>query len=647
MILDFYLISILLLSLGFWLFFLFAIRNIYFVGPGTDNELFVRAAARSDQWKWFSDVHKFDHFKTGTKAFTIILLSVFQKIFRDKTGDRPYVALAGTTVSASAILIYLICSNYWNPPIGFAVAVLFLISFWSWQIAVYGGHINVATMVFLFSIYFLQQTDTATYPEIWLAVSGAFLFLTIYSSSSASKYAPMFFSAVFYEKYSPLLKQKVMTALGKEIILNHSILFNIAIPALFLIIFLTLKLSYRRIITAMYLEKSFPFLNKRLGNRDQFSLEYYIDRARKKLNYYALWGLRFMLFILILVNVLGFDYLISIITGFLFAILLLLSPNILEHLLSYTGFMTGRLSRPHFKLYIEYFTKRGIKESAYYPRGGGWKWIPKILFRFIPGHMILSIFLLAMLLSDFILKNSYPNPVIFMLLLFASLSPILWMEITKGAQLSRTYFPGFIGILLFIGYSLSVLEINQKILWIIFISSGLSIFAWNLWIFVTDIYPARMTILNLVNSLKKRGINKIYTYKTPYNDAFMGAIPLNVLKEFQIDYITTLDEIKETNAWVVIPGTSCKSISVSSNMAVVEGGDYIKDPVLNELINTRKIEKIAVAKFKTVGTSRIWVHEDEVSSYRDLILGDIGEADRFRSHGWLINIDSIHKQAFS
>lgn len=643
MILDFYLIFILLLSFGFWLAFLFAIRNIYFAGPDTDNELFVRAAAQSHKWKWFSDLHKFGHFKTGTKAVTIILLSVFQKLLKDKTGDYPYVALGGASVSVSTVLIYLISSNYWNPPIGFFVAVLFLISFWLWQIALYGGHVNVATMMFLFSVYFVQQTNITVSPEIWLVASGAFLFLTLYSSSSASKYIVLFFSAVFYEKYSSLLGQNMIKEVGKQIMLNHSIFFNIVIPLLFLATFLILKQNCKKITTAIYLKKSFPFLNNLMSGRDQFPLEHYLGHARKKLNYYALWGLRFMLFMLILINVLGFDYLISIFIGFLLAMLLFLSPNIKQHLLNYFLFVTGPLSKPHFRLYIDFFAKRGLKVSTY-TKGGGWKWVPKILFRIIPGPMIIfAILLIYTLIFGFILKNGNLHPVIFTLIFFTSLSPILWIEITKGVQLSRSYSPGFIGILLFIGYSFSAIEPNQKIFWTIFTLSVIPIFAWNLWVFISDIYPARMTVTNLVNALKKREIKKIYTYDTAYNNAVVNAIPPNILKEFQIEYITSLNDIKQKDAWVVIPGTSSKSLNMSSEMEGIRDGDYTKDPVLNGLIRTREIEKIAEEKFKTVGTSKIWVHEEEVSSYRDLMLKDIKEEDRFRGYAWLVSMQEITK----
>ena len=105
---------------------------------------------------------------------------------------------------------------------------------------------------------------------------------------------------------------------------------------------------------------------------------------------------------------------------------------------------------------------------------------------------------------------------------------------------------------------------------------------------------------------------------------------------FHIYYIQRLDEVAD--GWIVIPGTSSKALNATDE---IENGDYVKDPVLNHLIETRQIEKIAEVKFKTYGSSIIWVHEDDITSYRALHLRDIGPEDLYRGYAWLIHSSKL------
>src|SRR3990167_10134573 len=104
----FYLISGIATTLG--VTFALSAKGIIYATPDTDNELMAYAAAQSHKWRWPSDVHKYSAStrKVSMKEWTIILLSIFQKMFRDKTSNQPYVAMAGLAVSICTVLIYLI-----------------------------------------------------------------------------------------------------------------------------------------------------------------------------------------------------------------------------------------------------------------------------------------------------------------------------------------------------------------------------------------------------------------------------------------------------------------------------------------------------------------------------------------------------------
>ena len=70
------------------------------------------------------------------------------------------------------------------------------------------------------------------------------------------------------------------------------------------------------------------------------------------------------------------------------------------------------------------------------------------------------------------------------------------------------------------------------------------------------------------------------------------------------------------------------------------------DPMLNYLIETKKIEKIAMAKLKTYFTSTIWINEDDLPSYCALHLKDFGPDDRYRAHAWLVHSSKLNNFKF-
>lgn len=102
------------------------------------------------------------------------------------------------------------------------------------------------------------------------------------------------------------------------------------------------------------------------------------------------------------------------------------------------------------------------------------------------------------------------------------------------------------------------------------------------------------------------------------------------------------NEVKE--GYVVVPGNSAKAFNMESQRWAIEHGDFDLDPELNRLIESKAIARHAVASFKTFGTSRIWVHESEVTSHRDLILGEISDNDRWRGRAWILDAGKLHAE---
>jgi len=231
-----------------------------------------------------------------------------------------------------------------------------------------------------------------------------------------------------------------------------------------------------------------------------------------------------------------------------------------------------------------------------------------------------------------------------LLIFLVGFSPVILGEVTHSPQTGRSYFPGFIGYLLMISYM--TFQVDQNLegnAWYIFwcfsiITTFIGAFI-TLKIFTHDVLPARMAPARLKQMLEKLGIDEFYTYNTPYNDSFVDALPEEIRSQYKVHYINSLIEVRE--GYVVIPGTSSKAFNMESQQCAIKNGDFKEDPILNALLESKAIREFAVASFKTFGTSRIWVHESEVASYRDLILKEISEEDRWRGFAWIIDCKGL------
>ncbi len=644
---DINFLLVLISALGIGFIFSFATKDAIYYGQNTDNELMVYAAAQSDKWKWFSDLHKYARGKTGMKDLTVILISFFQKILRNKEAEHSYLTLGGFSNSFSAIFIYLIASAYWGPGVGMFVSILFLTSVWNWQTALYGGHGNVAMMIFLASVFFLQQSDSGMLMSSWWWVfcSGVIFCFAQFASASSIKYSPLYLAAAAFLG-SPELFHNGYRIVIDKIASGSFLTFNLSLVFGFLFVRTIIQLTYKKIVSDMYYNRSVSYLNGMIHSRDKFPVEHYQEHAKSKIGLYTKLTSCILVLIFLLVNFAGLENSLAIITGFFTGFLILTLPDIKKSFKYYYNFLleTQIRKKSHFKGYVEFFAKRGIIVSRY-TQGAGIKWVPKMLFRMIPVHTL--IFGSAMI-GSLILVLISSSPALqlanTLVILFISLSPIIWAELSRAPQLSRTYSPGLVGILIFIGYFSAKTEIYpfSYALGYLLISAAI---IWNLWIFLSDVFPARMGPAELVKTLDSLGIKEFYTYNTTYNDAFIGGIPgmatssylpeKNILPPYRVHYINSVREVK--NGWIVIPGTSSKALTMNTSEEALREDHYDKDPVLNELIATREIEKIAAAKFKTMANSRIWPIESEVTGFRDLILHDIKDEDRYRGYAWLLH----------
>jgi len=108
--------------------------------------------------------------------------------------------------------------------------------------------------------------------------------------------------------------------------------------------------------------------------------------------------------------------------------------------------------------------------------------------------------------------------------------------------------------------------------------------------------------------------------------------------DFKVEYVSSIKKLRDKI--ILIPNTSSKSLFMESEKYAIKNGDFDEDEYLNSLIDDKFQNVQVLRKFKTMGSSKYFVNESEVTSYRNIILKQISDYDRFRGHAWLIKLNS-------
>ena len=301
----------------------------------------------------------------------------------------------------------------------------------------------------------------------------------------------------------------------------------------------------------------------------------------------------------------------------------------------------------HFNCYREFFAKRGIVLQDP-TRGAGVSWVYRLFLRFAPFYVATYVAALVYLLFALVAHGFSLGALGSIAgLTILSLSPILVGELSRGLHGAKSYYPGFLGLLILI--AAAVHHVDQQLsgsefhrwFWLACWMSLALNAAWNIRVFVTDVWPARMASVWLGKTLRRLGITTFSTYRTPYNDAFVRMLPQEDVARCDIRQIKGLADA--ATRFVVIPGTSSKSLDMETHEYAFSQGDFNEDPLLTQLIDTRRIEHYAVESFKTFGTSRMWTQEGDVISYLDLIRREVTEQDRWRGRAWILDMDKLRR----
>lgn len=627
-------------------------KHITFYSGYTDNEKQVRTAASvGQQWRWPSEMHKIVEggVRTRMKDVFVLGLVAMQRVLGDRTSDYPMVILCVVANGVSAVLVFLIASTYWNIGVGLLTWSLLIACLWPYQLALFGACICVANAVFLASVYLIQQVEAATLLSglPWYFVAGVAVGLTLFSSGSSRKYLPLVVGALLFSQRGDLWGSGSIIRGDMSLSAGMSTAI-ISIAAVLLLSAAVIHLGCERIVTAMYFGRAPRRLNRIISERHRIlDLQHYIRRAREYASTAAKFCVVVAAYLVASLAITRSDFFfwlqLWLVLGIGAAFFFLTYPDVILNLRAYCEDSQGWKNN-RFPMYQKYFAGIGkpVKEDM---RGGGVLWLVRFFGRMAPVHFVLYLTCLPLLITLLILDgnrlgDTWQVAAIFIL----SLSPVLYGEITHSAQSGRLYYPGLVGLLLLIAYT--AFQLDQFLafparmaFWSAAAAAVLVGAVWTLWLFLDDVLPARMAPARLGQALKGLGIKEFYTYKTPYNEAFVDALPASTRAEYRIHFINTLKEVKE--GYVVVPGTSSKALNMESVKWAIEYGDFDLDPELNRLIESKEIEKYAVASFKTFGTSRIWAQESEATTYRDLILREISDEDRWRGRAWILDAGKL------
>jgi len=321
-------------------------------------------------------------------------------------------------------------------------------------------------------------------------------------------------------------------------------------------------------------------------------------------------------------------------------------PNILYNIKAYFEYVSISSSFNHF-YYQQPYLRQWISEDIPSTRGG-WLWIIKYFIVIMP--VLFPVFILCgayLFYRCFRARDSKEILIILGLILLSLSSPLL-AEIRGVAQYGANYFSSFIGIIMLLGYTLYVVGKNGVLMKIkpfsrqLILITGSLVFCVhacvNGYLFFDDIFPSRLATTFLSRKIDSLGIKQIYTYGNHPNRRFMIDYLKPELYE-RLKFIPLDNIYQAQEGYILVPPVTTESVYNGQTAYT----DFSKDIYWNELMKKGNIEDYAVASFRTLASSRIWPLEEEVLTYKRLIL-DVPFPDRLnRGKVWILDAKKLQR----
>ncbi len=312
--------------------------------------------------------------------------------------------------------------------------------------------------------------------------------------------------------------------------------------------------------------------------------------------------------------------------GFILVFLYINAPNVAANVKEFMEYVRISGQYNHF-FYNQRILQQWFPAHTLTTRGG-WEWIFKYAFLMMP--VLFPMFLASNVYLICKRFKSKQKIVPALLIIFLGwLSPIL-AEVRQVAQYGANYFSWFPGIILLVSYALYVFikedwEKLGKNLRRLFQPAVCLILAghigYNAYMFFTDIYPTRMVTTYISDKLRGLNLEKyLFTYAewNPHTYFITEQLDPGLLKERNIALVTIQHLPQVEDGYILLAPIGGDSIY---NAATSFYLDFDRDVYLNELRRKGNLKDYVVASYRTMASSRIWPHEEEILSYRYLILG--------------------------
>ncbi len=313
--------------------------------------------------------------------------------------------------------------------------------------------------------------------------------------------------------------------------------------------------------------------------------------------------------------------------GFLAMFIYLTFPDVAHNVKGFIEYANISKSFSHF-----YYNQPVLIQWIAHPElsvRGGWEWVIKYFLTVMP--VLFPVYLLSFAYLVWrwvtIKKDAIKFRISSLVVILLSVSSPILAEWRGVAQYGSNYFTSFLGIILLVGFSLyhfwesCWVQKAGRLKKIILIVCGCVILAVhagvNMFIFLDDVYPSRMATTFISQEIKKLGVHELNSYMDhPCRLNIVDCLQPSLLSQLRFLGIANIYQAK--GGYILVPPIAGNSIYIDSTRNTYS--DFDKDMYLNQLFRSGKINDYIVATFKTLSSSRIWRHEEEILSYRDFIL---------------------------
>lgn len=584
----------------------------YFSSNGTtDNEKMVQASQEISLWSWPSRMHDLDYNRSQLREYWTICLSIVSRFVLHTKSDHANVTLALLSHLVSVVLLFLLASVFLSELHSFMLASFYATMMWPYYISIYTGHILLSQALFLAAL--LSFVNGWPSGNMYLScLSGILISASFFSSSASRKYPILFVLAV-----SLFVASKWHGRISNVEYLYMHILVGFIVTAF-------IVLTFKGMVAS--------FLIRRFQLSDQYQ-----DMA-------SAIGIKILVIIplMTILSIYIFRYspelfvqVVSLFFGAALVFCHIMMPwsTFVQNVKRYGLWLNVSNWASHFAAYPDPLKTFGHQIEPGF-KGGGWMWLHRLLLRMCPEVYVLwalSIFALAAgKITDAALMPISFSELVFVI--FISFCPAVIHYSTGGLRVGKAMFSCALPMLLPVALAVNYSDIFEAIFFVAILLQFLR----SCYLLHTHIIPCRMAATNLRNVLKKHGVKQFYTFETTFNGSFANSMLYTYPNEFEVKYVNSVAEIDV--GFLVVPPTSAKSVSMETQQEAIIGGDFRRDPQLDDMIESRRIEAVAIEKIPTLGTSRYFAQESEVTSYLDLMLGGISKQDYFRGNGWLIKI---------